>query len=233
MVLYKFLPEAFAASLLDGTILFRNLIYFKRLEHDPRVDRFEGIHSDAPDHDVKLTDVKTGRSISGRYAFHNTSKKLEHIFVFCTSLACGDALMKFGETCVRINDAEEFTRRIRRALTRKKTLLRLEKPVLLAKSVTYYHPNEAAPQHIDVKNPRHLPFVKRYDYADEQEFRFVFARRGGYELKERIVTRYYSELDDRAGRKEAEHVLRIGPIRDIAERVGLGNAGAMRADSAA
>ncbi|NJO37164.1 MAG: hypothetical protein HC871_05495 [Rhizobiales bacterium] len=233
MVLYKFLPEVFADSLLDGTILFRNLIYFKRLEHGPRVDLFEGIHSDAPDHDVKLTDVKTGRSISGRYAFHNTSKKPEHIFVFCTSMACGDALTKFGETCVRINDVQEFTRRIQRALASKKTLLRLEKPVLLANPITYYRPNTAAPPHIDVKNPRHLPFVKRHDYADEQEFRFVFARRGGYELKERIVTRHYSELNDIAGRKEAEHRLRIGQIRDIAERVSLGSAGAVRPDSAA
>lgn len=69
---YKYLPREFVPALLEGRILFRNLVYFKRLERDPRWDVFEGGHIDAPDHDVHMDNLTTGKRITGPFVFHNT-----------------------------------------------------------------------------------------------------------------------------------------------------------------
>src|SRR5438477_3606095 len=102
--LYKYLPKEFAERLLDGEVLFRNLIYFKRMETDPRNDIFEGKHVDAPDHDVEITVISTGRRIRGRFAFHNALDDMEKIFGFCTSLKFdADLRTKFGGECIEIS----------------------------------------------------------------------------------------------------------------------------------
>jgi hypothetical protein len=49
----------------------------------------------------------------------------------------------------------------------------------------------------------------------------VFARRGGFVLKQMIVIDHREEDDDLAGRPSKALSLEIGSIRDIAEEVDL------------
>ena len=218
--LFKYLPEAFVNSFLDGNVIFRNLVYFKRVEADPRNDIFEGKHIDAPDHNVELTVVSTGRRISGRFAYHNALKDMEKVFCFCVSLKLSAELQqRFGGACIEITEPLQFKDCLERSLIRRNRLSRLARPILLSEPVKYYKVNEAAPPEVDVKNPLHLPFLKRAQYADEAEFRFVFARRGGFELKQMIVNTLFDERDEIARSEDRELIVKVGSIRDIARQV--------------
>lgn len=217
--LFKYLPEQYVNSVLDGEVLFRNLVYFKRIENDPRRDLSEGTHIDSPDNDIKITKIETGQHTKGRYAFHNTLANPERIFCFCTSTLFRPEMAKFGDACIEICDREEFGRRLERALKRRNRLSRLDSPFLLADTVKYYSVNQAAPSQIDIKNPRHLPFIKRHQYSDEKEFRFVFARRGSFVLKEMIVNQNYKESEEVKNKIERQIIVKIGSIRDIARFV--------------
>lgn len=97
----------------------------------------------------------------------------------------------------------------------------MEQPILLAQHIEYFAANREAPPTVDIKNPRHLPFLKREIYSDEKEFRFVFARQGGYEIKQMIVNRYYKDSEEIVAKEEQHIIVRIGSIRDITSVVTL------------
>lgn len=220
MILYKYLPDQYVKSVLDGNILFRNLVYFKKLESDPRSDISEGTHIDSPDNDVVLTNVSTGKSFKGKFAFHNTLANPDRLFCFCTSMRRNTELEKFGNACIEFHDFDEFNRRLERALKRRSRLTPLEKPILAADSVKYYARNQVAPTGVDIKNPRHLPFLKGVEFEAESEFRFAFAARHGYELTQKIVATDYREQDDFVNKEEKQIVIRIDSIKDIARSIG-------------
>ncbi|BCH19254.1 hypothetical protein [Mesorhizobium sp. L-2-11] len=215
--LFKYLPEQYASSVLDGNLLFRNLPYFMKIEGDPRVDAYEGMHVDAPNNDVTITNVTTGQKIVGRFAYHNELNRPELIFCFCLSMAYDAGLRKFGGACIEITDEQALHDRIAGALLRRSRLTRLDRPLLRADRITYYRTDAAVAEGVDIKNPTHLPFLKRDTYAAEQEYRYVFAKRGGYELNQVIVNRLHQRNADIAKLKADEITLRIGSIRDIAE----------------
>jgi hypothetical protein len=178
------------------------------------------MHIDAPNHDVHIDNLTTGKRITGRFAFHNTSEHMDRIFCFCTSIYFDKKqLDKFGNACVEIRDVDAFKARLQLALIRHDRVSPLDRPVLVSKLVTYYDVAAPAPPHINVKDPLHLPFLKQTRYADEQEFRFVFARRGGFKLKEMIVMPGYNERESLATKKVKEIMIHIGSIDDIAARV--------------
>jgi hypothetical protein len=214
---FKALPSRYAEQLLGGSILFRNLVYFKRIEADPRADPLEGKHVDAPDHDVKITVVASGREILGRFQFHNGLERMDRVFCFCTSRA-KDSVRKFGDACVEISDAEELGRRIRSELVRRRAF-DLDEPPLIAGDVTYYKVDDAAPPGVDIKNPRNVPFLKRVAYSEEREFRYVWARHGGFSLRQAIVNQNYREAEDMKGMRAADFLLEVGSLRDIARLV--------------
>jgi len=216
---FKYLPEQFVSALLAGEILFRNLVYFKRLETDPRWDVFEGAHVDAPDHDVQMHNLTTGVRTRGRYSFHNTLEQPHRVFCFCTSLAFDPAWTKYGSACVEILDVGEFARRLLHQLIRRDRIVALERPLLQSKAVIYFDQAKTAPPSVDVLNPRQLPFLKRLRYGSDQEFRFVFARRGGYRLQ-RVVHLDRQERDNSiACKPNASITIRIGNLDKIARRV--------------
>ena len=217
--LYKFLPEQYVDALLNGTVLFRNLVYFRSIEGDPRRDDYEGAHVDAPDHDVEITNVTTGLKLSGRFAYHNTSNHLDRIYCFCLSLSSSASLQKFGSACVEFNNPTEFERRLRVAIARKARVRRFEKPLLIGKPVRYYKVTEAAPLGVNIKDCRNISFLKRAAFEEEREFRFACARRGGYELKQMITNKLYSPSEDLVGLDPMEMVVDIGSIRDIARLI--------------
>jgi hypothetical protein len=216
-IVFKALPSRYVGQLLAGSILFRNLVYFKRIEADPRADLLEGKHVDAPDHDVKITAVASGRGILGRFQFHNGIERMDRVFCFCTSRA-REGVRKFGDACVEIAEAEELGRRIRSELVRRRSF-DLDEPPLIADEVTYYEIDKAAPPEIDIKNPRHVPFLKRASYSDEKEFRYVWARHGGFSLKQSIVNQNYREAEDMKGMRPANFLVEVGSLRDIARQV--------------
>jgi hypothetical protein len=223
-LLYKRLPSEFVDRLLDGYILFRNLVHFKKIESDPRADLHEGTHVDtgAPGETTRLTDLTTGAVLEGWYAY-NRLKKPELVYCFCTSYS--PSLTKFGKACVEIHDTATFTYRLRSALARRNALSPLEKPFLLARAVDYYGFDKAAPSWADIQDPRHLPFLKRQRFFDETEFRFVFARRGGFEQRkvpqyeQLYVSREHNELDDIRNKVDHSITINTGPIRDIARQI--------------
>src|SRR5690349_5208950 len=133
-VLYKRLPSEFVDKLLEGYILFRNLVYFKNIESDPRADLHEGTHVDTgtPGEITRLTDLVTGAVLEGWYAY-NRLKKPELVYCFCTSYSPN--LTKFGKASIEIYDMQTFTHRLRSALARRNALSPLEKPLLLARAV--------------------------------------------------------------------------------------------------
>jgi hypothetical protein len=217
--LYKFLPKQFVENLLDGKILFRNLVYFKKLEGNPRWDVFEGRHVDAPDHDVHVENISTGQKFKGPFAFHSAIATPEKVFCFCTSQHVSDEMKKYGAACVIITDAVEFERRLRLALIRRDRIAAIDKPMLIAGPVKYFDQTKAAPDGVDIKNARHLPFLKRSSYSTDAEYRFVFARRGGFALKEQFILDRREEDDDVTGLPSKEITLRAGSIRDIAKEL--------------
>lgn len=221
--LYKFLPQQFVASLLDGNILFRNLVYFKKLEGNPRWDSFEGRHVDAPDHDVQVENLTTGQKFKGPFAFHNSIANPEKVFCFCTSLHVSDEMKKYGSACVVITEPMEFERRLELALIRRDRIAAVDKPMLIAGPVKYFDQAKPAPDGVDIKNARHLPFLKRSRYSTDAEYRFVFARRGGFVLKQQLIMDRQEEDDDVAKLPSREITLQIGSIRDIAEEVQFGD----------
>ena len=216
---YKYLPREFVPALLEGRILFRNLVYFKRLERDTRWDVFEGGHIDAPDHDVHMDNLTTGKRITGPFVFHNTLEYPDRVFCFCTSLSLSLEMRKYGTACVEIVDVDAFSRRIELQLTRYGRIVRLGRPILQARPIVYYDQTKAAPEWINIKNPRDLPFVKRTKFSSDQEFRFVFARRRAYELKQ-VVHMDRREIDEGIETKPSKDtIVEIGSIRDIAREV--------------
>jgi hypothetical protein len=216
--LYRSLPKQYVEALLNGDILFRNLVYFRMIEGDPRTDIHEGWHVDRPKHPVQIEIVGTTRIIEGDFAFHNNIMHPERIFCFCTSMKHDPSHSKFGDACIEILNPVLLTKRLRTALLRRGRLTRLADPVLLARPVSYYRVDEEAPAEINMKDPRDIPFAKRESYSDECEFRFVFARRGGYELLQQLVTADGGAVD-MAGKPQSEMLIKIGSIRDIAREI--------------
>jgi hypothetical protein len=129
---------------------------------------------------------------------------------------------KYGSSCVRIADPVEFERRLLFAMIKRDRLTPLGKPLLTAGPVIYFDTAKSAPESVDVKNPRHVPFLKRSRYSTDAEYRYLFARRGGFILKQMIVIDHREEDDDLPHRPSKALSLEIGSIRDIAAEIDLG-----------
>jgi hypothetical protein len=226
--LFKYLPEQYVSDVLNGDILFRNLVYFKRIEHDPRINVYEGLHSSETDSDYDLITYKKGvfpleqdSVYKGRWPIQYVLTNPDKIFCFCVSARMDVELAKFGGSCIEIHEPDELRRRIERRLKRLSQLHQFETPVLLSGPVTYYHAKGAIPDGVDRDNPRHLPFVKREQYASEEEVRFVFAKKNGYKLQTRLISLNYNYNDDIKDKKNDQMLIRLGSIRDITRCVNL------------
>jgi hypothetical protein len=212
-MLYKYLPFQFAEAFVKkGEVLFRTLSYFRRIEHSARGDEIEGVHVDAPDHDVTL-ETNTGIRIVGPHRFLNSVDQ-ERTYAFCCSQVFDSALFKEfdADSCVVITDPDTF---FLRCATAARTPLPLDPPGLLHRAVAYFHPNKEAP--LPVKDPRAIPFMKHFSFESQQEYRAVFARRGGFSLTQRIVKPAFSFADEIAAARSSQRLLRLGSLRGIAE----------------
>lgn len=183
--LYKYLPSCHLDDFVRrGRALFRNLTYFRQYQNDAnRGDLFEGRHIDRPRSGVKLSNLRTGQTFEGDYAFIN-SVKTESIFAFCMSTRHDETLYSAfaADACVEITAPGAFFRDCRRALH---SLDRQHNYQFLHGAVVYYH--EAKAVLASVKDPTTIPFFKPAVYSAQDEYRILFAAPSSLVLKQRIV----------------------------------------------
>lgn len=195
-----------------GTVLFRNLSYFRQMADLSRGDYLEGHHRDNPDRDVTITSKSTGVTISGDFSFLN-STNTDKTFIYCLSTLHDERLYDdfSSDACIEIMEPEEFIRRVRIAVKR---LISIDPAGLLFGPVHYYAANK--PSKFNIKNPKELVFLKDEDYSYQREFRLVFGRRNAFKLEQRIVVN--SAYDFRSATKHLipneKHIM-IGPILDL------------------
>lgn len=214
MVLYKYLPSRFAAAFVErGEILFRSLSYFRQVEHTARGDAIEGLHIDAPRDPPTLQNLTTGATVRGPFRFLNSIDQ-DRVYALCCSRTLSLELMQAFDcdACVRIVDVELFFLRCSVAAARSVTLCR---PGLIHRPVSYFDPAGSAI--LPVKDPTAIPFFKHKVFAGQDEYRAVFAQPGGFRLLERIVMPGFSFDEEIKTARPSERLLRIGPLRGIAE----------------
>ncbi len=90
---------------------------------------------------------------------------------------------------------------------------------IIANDVHYYSEREPAP--LDIKDPYSLPFMKESKFAIENEYRFVFGRKGAFELVQQITTPQFDIEAEVAELSGEFSQLQIGDIRDIARVIAL------------
>jgi len=212
-VLFKFLPRRYAdAFVSQGEVLFRTLSYFRAIEHAARGDLAEGVHVDDPGRNVTL-ETNTGIRSVGRYRYLRSIKQ-DSIFAFCCSTAFDPALFdSFGsDACVVIQDSATFFLRCQVALKRP---LPIEPPGLIHGPVSYFAPDREAP--LDITNSRNIPFLKHEAFADQKEYRAIFARRGGFTMLQRIVQPQFTFAEEIAADPQHHRILRLGKLTDITD----------------
>jgi hypothetical protein len=214
-ILYKYLPIEFAERFVQqGEVLFRSLSYFRAVEHAARGDEAEGIHIDAPDNDMTI-EADTGVRVVGRFRYLRSINQ-ERIFAFCCSTQLDEKLfVEFNsDACVVIRDTGNF---FLRCNVKAQRLFSLDPPGLLHREVSYFAPNREAP--LDITNPRNIPFLKHVGFAEQSEYRTVFARRRGFTMTERIVAPAFTFTEEIAVAQKHERLLKLGNLSHITELV--------------
>lgn len=211
--LYKYLPSKFVNSVIrKGTLLFRNLSYFRQYEDNRRGDPLEGFHRDNPDNDITIKNLSTGKVINGDFSFLN-STNTDLIQIFCLSKTLDRSLFEEFEAdaCIEIIEVDEFLRRSRIAVKR---FLPAHSSGLLFGSVKYYKEN--APAGFDIKNPKNLSFAKGIHYQHQEEFRMVFGSKKAFNLTQQIViNQRYDFIGEAKKGVPKEKQVKIGSIDDI------------------
>lgn len=198
--LYKYLPLAFVQRVIRrGDFLFRNLSYFRQLEHAGRGDLLEGLHMDRPDNPVRLT-RQDGHVWEGEAAFLNSVEQ-DRILIFCLSTELSPSLFdEFqADACIEFVHPDQL---LRRAETVIGGQARFAPDGMLHREVLYYSPNRELGA--SVTDVRVLPFVKHEAYRHQAEYRLVASLRGGLKLTRRIVNSLFT-FDEELARARPGH----------------------------
>lgn len=212
MLLYKYLPLQWAERFVsDGEVLFRSLSYFRAVEHAARGDEAEGVHLDAPNHDVLLT-TNTGIRVAGRYRYLRSVDQ-ERVFAFCCSTVFDHSLFRAFEAdaCVVIHDPAPFFIKLRAAVARAQVAV---KPGLRHAAVSYYRPEDKAV--LDVTVPQNLPFLKRQEFSDQREYRAVYALPRGFKVLQRIVQPQFTFDEEIRVAKRTQQLIVVPRMQDVA-----------------
>jgi hypothetical protein len=209
--LFKFIDGRYAEAFIqEGVMLFRNLSYFRTIEHAERGDFKEGLHRDHPDHPVEITNLTTGRIIRGDFAALNSIRS-DKVFAYCLTTTFDPRLFhEFGDTCIEIHNVSVFVKRAQSAIAR---LVDIDTPKLLARHVIYYDENRSTDE--DIKNGRVIPFLKGRRYENQREFRLIFGRRGAFEVTMRITNSLHTFDEELKALRTASKLLKLGPLGDI------------------
>ncbi len=216
VLLYKYLPLEYAKTFVErGEVLFRSLSYFRKVEHAERGDEAEGVHIDAPDNDVRLDNLTRGTSITGRFRFLNSLDQ-DKVYAYCFSTQLSRELFERfnADACVVLARTNPFFLRCSLAAPHH---FPLDPPGFSHRHVEYFDPANSAI--LPVKEPSNLPFFKHKSFSAQQEYRAVFAKRGGFTLVERIVQPEFTFAEEVAAGKPSETMLQLGSLASIASIV--------------
>ena len=211
--IYKYIPSKYVDDVTKkGTVLFRNLSYFRQMADRSRGDHLEGHHRDNPDNDVTITNLSSGMTVSGDFSFLN-STNTDKTFIYCLSTFHDEQLYEdFScDACVEIMEPAEFIRRVRIAVKR---LVSIDPAGLMFGPVHYYAVNK--PSKSDIKNPKKLAFLKDEEYSYQREYRLVFGRKNAFKLEQRIVVNSaYDFLSATKHLTPKEKRIMVGSILDL------------------
>ncbi len=210
--LYKYLPEPYVKDFVKGRILFRNLSYFRGIEHGGRGDVHEGMHVDHPDNVVTCANLSKGTVTTANSAFTNRTRA-DLIYCFCLSQRLHLSLFDefSSDRCVEIVDVSEFLHRAKHAVGRLKSASNWE---FLHRPVKYYEVNKATGSNI--KEPRNLAFLKRLSFSHQEEYRLVAARTSSFQLIQEIVRMDAYDFSHDVGEQPKREIrFRAGSIEDI------------------
>jgi len=215
--LYKYLPGEYVKQVLKGSLLFRNLTYFRQHEDKVRGDETEGIHIDHPDNPITIEVLnRLVPPVIGDFSFLNSIEQ-DKIFVFCLSTVLERKLFdEFrADCCIVTEDVPKFLLRCRSGIIRYGVL---NKCGFLHRRVDYYRSNEAAQR--SVKDPQNLPFFKDARFKQQYEYRLVCGMKGAFTLKQRIVdNKIFSFQEEIQKGRPYQRTVRVGNLEDIARVV--------------
>jgi hypothetical protein len=217
MRVFKYLEkDSYARALLDGSVLFRPLAYYRQHEGDrARGDPAEAILSFEPAGGVVIT-RSTGEPVDERWFFDSLAEA-KRFHVFCTSMVFNEQLgREFNAVaCVAINDVDAFAARLEYAATGQKPSNRL-----FHGAVTYREGPELPQERW--ANPGSIVMSKRSPYSHQREYRFAFVEhkylRPGA-TKQQL--RRGDILPAQNRRNYPLNFLQLGNIRSLAEQIPL------------
>lgn len=216
--LYKYLTRQLAETTIkEGSLLFRNLAYFRQYEDPVRGDPVEGSHVDRPDNGFTITKLDTDVSVTGNFSFLNSIDP-NKTFVYCLSKTFDSQLYEeFScDACLVIRDRLKFIKRCLHAVSKLMARGLVDRIGLISRDVYYYAANEAVQK--SVKVPLNVPFFKLWRFSHQDEYRLVFGYPGAFKLTKRIVDNdIFDFRQDVLNGTPQSHLLRIGNIEDIAE----------------
>lgn len=215
--LYKYMSHKYVNQFLkEGSLLFRNLTYFRQKEDRVRGDQTEGIHIDNPDNLVTIKILNKGITLTDDCSFLNSIEQ-DKVFVFCMSTILKKNIFDDfdADSCIVIEDVSSFLLRCRSAIMRSPTY---RKCGFLHRQVDYYRSNECAQR--SVKDPKNLPFFKDNSFEHQCEYRLVCGLKGALKLKQRLVkNKGFSFSDEIKSGQPLYRLFRIGKLEGIARVV--------------
>ena len=197
-----------------GLLYFNSLSFFLDCEDAERKDPFEDVSVFAPKQGLEINRNASRIPIRLDSQFTSAVKNPHRIFIYCTSISRSSLLtQKFSATSiVRINDIDEFVRRIKKQLNN--PLRRISERQFLHGPVHYYDYEE--PPGIRWALPDEIVLSKTSNFSIEQEYRFAFSLDHNSFAPYNIDTTIGPKV--RKLKKQNNHrILRIGNLRDICE----------------
>lgn len=218
--LYRYVQDQYVEEFMNGSMRFGSLSSYQNIEDRTRRDVNEGSHIDRPGGGVVIKNLSTGTETTGDFIFRNKVKHPDRVYCLCFSKSVSKKLLADfdgAQKCIKVDDPVALRDRMRKALPK----FRLTKPIdsrgIIANHVYYY--DVKAPVPLDVKDPYNLPFLKENGFANEDEYRFAFGRKGAFELSEKISSPEH-DVEAEVAKLSGEFVrLHIGDLRDIAKIV--------------
>lgn len=157
----------------QGEIYFNSLAYFLSCEDNARRDTNEGTSVFQPLQGLEVNNLTRGSKFKIMAPMNSSAQNLNRVFVYCLSLSKSSILFdQFkSQSCVCINDLDEFQNRIVRQLIG--PLRRIHRNSIHVGHVNYYDPNE--PPGTRWALPERIVMSKTNSYASESEYRIAFA----------------------------------------------------------